>query len=132
MQERAAVMLSDSPDGMTIADQLSRDSCRVACYTSLEQLFAAHPPASIPVLIFHLYRRPRGNLLVVIGRLAVEHPGIQKVAVTLAPLSLEVAEYLAACGVDLVPMEPDGPDPTHLASLVRQMHERRQRCLAAL
>ena len=130
MQQRAAVMLSDSPERMMVAANLARRSCRVACYTSLEQLFAAHPPASIPVLIFHLYQRPKGSLLVVIGRLAVEHPEIQKVAVTEAPLPLEVAGYLTACDVDLVPMAPDGQD-AQLASLVSRMYERRHRCLAA-
>jgi hypothetical protein len=131
MQERAAVMLSDSREGTSVAANLSRRSCRVASYTSLEQLLDEHPPGSIPVLIFHLHERPKGDLLVVIGRLAVEHPGIQKVAVTETPLPLEVAGYLTACDVDLVPMEPDGQDAVQLASVVTRMHERRERCLAA-
>jgi len=132
MQERAAaVMLSDSREEPSVATNLSRRSCRVECYTSLEQLLDEHPPGSIPVLIFHLHERPKGSLLVVIGRLAVEHPGIQKVAVTEAPLPLEVAGYLTACDVDLIPMERDGQDASRLASVVTRMHERRQRCLAA-
>lgn len=127
----AAIMLSDSRDEPPVARSLSRQRCRVECYTSLERLLREHPPGSIPVLIFHLHARPKGSLLVVIGRLAVEHPGIQKVALTEAPLPLEVAGYLTACDVDLVPMEPDGRDASQLASVVTRMHERRQRCLAA-
>lgn len=131
MQHRAAaVMLSDSQEEPSVAATLSRRSCRVECYTSLERLLDDHPPGSIPVLIFHLHERPKGSLLVVIGRLTVEHPEIQKVAVTEAPLPLEVAGYLTACDVDLVPMERDGQDANQLASVVTRMHERRQRCLA--
>lgn len=131
MQERAtAVMLSDSRAEPSAAVKLSRRSCRVECYTSLEQLFDEHPPGSIPVLIFHLHERPKGSLLAAIGRLAVEHPGMQKVAVTEAPLPLEVAGYLTACDVDLVPWERDEQDAGRLASVVTRMHERRQRCLA--
>jgi len=131
MMERAAVMLSDSTVGNSVAMTLSRPSCRVSCYTNLEDLLDEHPPGSIPVLIFHLRSRPKGNLLVVIGRLAVEHPAVQKVAVTAVPLPLEVAGYLAACDVDLVPMAQDGEDAIQLESIVSRMHERRQRCLAA-
>lgn len=131
MQERAtAVMLSDSRAAPPVATDLSRRSCRVECYTSLAQLFDEHPPGSIAVLIFHLHERPKGSLLVAIGRLALEHPGMQKVAVTEAPLPLEVAGYLTACDVDLVPWERDGQDAGRLASVVTRMHERRQRCLA--
>ncbi len=131
MHERAtAVMLSDSRDVPSVAAKLSRRSCRVECYTSLERLFDEHPPGSIPVLILHLQERPKGSLLVVIGRLAVEHPGMPKVAVTEGPLPLEVAGYLTACDVDLVPWERDGQDAGELASVVTRMHERRQRCLA--
>lgn len=131
MQEQAAVMLSDSREGTSVAADLTRRSCRVACYTSLEQLLEEHPPDSIPVLIFHLHQRPKGSLLGLIGRLAVEHPGIQKVVVTEAPLPLEVAGYLTACDVDLVPMESNGQAEMRLAAVVSCMHERRQRCLAA-
>jgi hypothetical protein len=67
----------------------------------------------------------------VIGRLAVEHPGVQKVAVTDAPLSLEVAGYLTACDVDLVAVETEGQDASQLASVVTRMNQRRERCLAA-
>jgi len=131
MEQTAAVMLSDSREEPPVAASLSRRSCRVECYTSLEQLLREHPPGSIPVLIFHLHERPKGSLLVVIGRLAVEHPGVQKVALTEAPLPLEVAGYLTACDVALVPMEPDGQDASRLASVVTRMRERRQQCLAA-
>ena len=132
MQGRAAaIMLSDSREEPSVVATLWQRSCPVACYTSLERLLEEHPPGSIPVLIFHLHERPKGSLLVAIGRLALEHPGIQKVAMTEAPLPLEVAGYLTACDVDLVSMERDGQDASQLASVVTRMHERRERCLAA-
>jgi len=130
-EQAAAVMLSDSREGPPVAASLTRRECRVECYTSLERLLEEHPPGSIPVLLFHLHDRPKGSLLVVIGRLAVEHPGIQKAALTEAPLPLEVAGFLTACDVDLVPMDPVGQDASQLASLVTRMYARRQQCLAA-
>lgn len=130
MKERAAVMLSDSEAGTSVAASLARRRCRVACYTSLEDLLREQPLGSIPVLIFYLHERPKGSLLEVIGRLSVEYPGIQKVAVVEAPLPLEVVEYLTACEVDLVGAEPER-GPGDLASVVGRMHERRHRSLAA-
>jgi len=131
MQARSAVMLSDSDAGISVAANLARRDVRVACYRRLEDLLREQPLCAIPVLIFHLHERPKGSLLGVIGRLAVEYPGIQKVAMTEAPLSLEVAEYLTSCGVDLVLAEPERRDLNELASVVSRMHERRHRSLAA-
>jgi hypothetical protein len=131
MMDRTAVVLSDSTEGTSVGATLSQRSWRVNSYTSLEQLLSEHAPGSIPVLILHLHSRPKGSLLVVIGRLAVEHPGMQKVALTEVPLPLEVAGFLTACDVDLVSIKPGGHDASQLASIVSRMHERRQRCLAA-
>lgn len=132
MQQQAeAVVLSDSPEEPSVAANLSCRDCQVEWYTSLEQLLAEHPPGSIPVLIFHLHDRPKGTLLVVIGKLAVEHPRIQKIAVTEAPLPLEVAGYLTACDVDLVALEPGARNANDLASMLTRTQERRERCLAA-
>ena len=124
-----AVMLSDSEAGTSIATGLARRSCPVRCYYRLEDLVREQPLGSIPVLIFHLRKPPKGSLLGVIGRMALEFPAMQMVAITEVPLSLLVAEYLTACGVDLMWTEPRGQDLDTLASVVGRMHERRSRCL---
>jgi len=122
-------MLSDSEAGASIATGLARRSCPVKWYHRLEDLVQEQPLGSIPVLIFHLRKPPRGSLLGVIGRMALEFPAMQMVAITEAPLSLLVAEYLTACGVDLMWTEPKGGDIDTLASVVDRMYERWSRCL---
>ncbi|NNG16895.1 MAG: hypothetical protein HKM89_10480 [Gemmatimonadales bacterium] len=129
MKARAAVMLSDSDEGKSVARGLARRSCPVMCYNRLEDLVREQPLGSIPVLIFHLRQPPKGVLLGVIGRLALEFPAMQKVAIAETPLSLLVTEYLTACKVDLIWTEPKGQDLDALASVVDRMHERWNRCL---
>ncbi len=129
MKTRAAVMLSDSEEGNSVARGLARRSCPVACYNHLEDLVREQPFGSIPVLIFHLRQPPKGTLLGVIGRLALEFPAMQKVVITDTPLSLLVTKYLTACKVDLIWTEPKGQDLDALASVVDRMHERRSQCL---
>ena len=129
MKARAAVMLSDSEQGNLVARGLARRSCQVRCYNRLEDLIREQPLGSIPVLIFHLRQAPKGTLLGVIGRLALEYPAMQMAAVTEAPLSLLVTQYLTACKVDLIWTEPKGQDLDTLASVVDRMHERWDRCL---
>ncbi len=124
-----AVMLSDSEAGSSIATDLSRRSLPVTCYHRLEDLVHERALGSIPVLIFHLRQPPQGRLLGVIGRLALEFPAMQMVAITEAPLSLLVAEYLTACGVDLMWTESKGRDMDALASVVDRMYERWTRSL---
>jgi hypothetical protein len=131
MSEQVAVMLSDSKSGETVAEDLARRQFRIECYRRLDDLFREHAPATIPVLIFHQRERPKGRVLEVIGRLTVEHPAVQVVVVTEAPLSLEVTEYLAGHGVVVVRREADGVGGEDLPAVVTRMHERRQRSLAA-
>ena len=129
MKTRAAVMLSDSEEGNSVARGLVRRSCPVTCYNHLEDLVREQPLGSIPVLIFHLRQPPKGTLLGVIGRLALEFPAMQKVVITDTPLSLLVTKYLTACNVDLIWTEPKGQDLDALASVVDRMHERWSQCL---
>lgn len=131
MNERVAVMLSDTGAGATVAADLTRRDVRVDCYTRLEELLEEHAPDAIPVLIFHLRDRPKGRLLEVIGRLAVEHPRIQMAVVSEVPLSLEVAEYIAGRGVDLLMTEPATATMEMLPDVVKGMHEKRHWSVAA-
>lgn len=131
MNEREVVMLSDSRALPSVAKDLARRDVRVDCYTRLEDLFGEIDPGAIPVLVFHTQERPKGRVLEVIGRLAIEHPRVQMVAVSESPLSMEVAEYLAGRGVDVMEVESGVVDIDDLTRAVLRMQERRQRSLAA-
>jgi hypothetical protein len=130
MNEREVVMLSDARAAPSVAEDLARHDVRVDCFTRLEDLFGEIDPGAIPVLIVHTRERPKGRVLEVIGRLAVEHPRVQMVAVSETPLSLEVAEYLAGRGVDVMEVEPGVVELDDLTRAVLRMQERRQRSLA--
>ncbi len=133
MNERVAVMLSETGAVPRVADDFARRDARVDCYTRLEELFEENAPDAIPVLIVHVRERPSGRLLEVIGRLAIEHQRVQVVAVCESTLTLEVAEYLAGRGVELIEVEPPEPETGRagdLLEVVRKMHERRRLSLA--
>ncbi len=103
---------------------------QVDCYGRVADLFGAKEPGSIPVLIFHVRERPKGRVLDVIGRMTIEYPRVPMMLLSEAPLSLEVAQYLAGHGVDVVRMAPGG-STGDLPAAVTRMFERRQRSLAA-
>lgn len=130
MKPSVAVMLSDSTAGPVMAQGLTERRCPVACYTRFDDLVRHQPLGSIPVLIIHLRRPPKGSLLGTIGRMAHEFPAMQKVAVTETPLSLPVAGYLAACEVDLLWPDAGGQDLDQLAAVVDRMQARRARSVA--
>ena len=58
--------------------------------------------SSVAVLVIDTRPQPKGVLLAALGRMNVEYPAIQKIAVLDGPPSLPVASYLTSCGVDLV------------------------------
>jgi len=131
MNERVAIVLSDTGAQDPVAEDLARHDVRVACYTRSEDLFGENDPGAIPVLIFHMRERPKGRVLELIGRLAIEHPRVQMMAVSELPLSIEIAEYLAGRGVALLEIQPGLVEAGELTDVVRRMHERRNRSLAA-
>lgn len=57
---------------------------------------------SVAVLVLDSWTVPSGRLLAALGRLSVEHPGIQKVALLSADPPLPVATYLTSCGVHIL------------------------------
>lgn len=130
MNERTVVMLSDAGIEPRVARDLAGEDVRVDCYTRLEDLFGEQDPGAIPVLVFHLRERPKGRVLEVIGRLAIEHPRIQMAAVSETALPLEVAEYLAGRGVELLESESSVEGIDDLREAVERMHERRDLSLA--
>lgn len=131
MTERVAVMLSETGSDDPVAAELARREMRVDCYTRLDRLFAENSPGTIPVLLFHVGTRPTGRDLAVIGRLVIEFPQMQMAVVNEAPLSLDVAEYLAGRGVEVVTVEPGAARVVEIPAMVNRMYERRQQSLAA-
>ena len=129
MSDRVAVLLSDSGESDPVAEVLARHAVRVRSYGRLDELFGEQAPDAIGVLIFHHRGRPNGRALAAIGRMTVEHPSVPMLVVSEAPLSLEVAEYLAGRGVDMIRLESDRVEG-ELPGAVRRMHERRQRSVA--
>ena len=119
----SVVLLSDSEAMPSLAERLARPGRRVACYDSLEDLVRDEPVSAIEVLVLQWREMPNGVLLAALGRMTVDHPGLQKVAVMDSAPPLPVASYLTACGVDLVwpGRSEDGPD--RLSTLVERIHE---------
>lgn len=81
---------------------------------------------SVAVLVLDTRPVPSGRLLAALGRLNLEHPGIEKVAVLSGDPPLEVVTYLTSCGVHILfehtddEGDPGGP----LATVVARLKER--------
>lgn len=121
---RPVVLLSDPETGPALAERLAPLGWPVTWYASVDELVRGQPLSSIAVLVADSKRMPKGTLLVTLGRLNIECPWIQKVALMEGPPPLPVAGYLTACGVDLV-WEGSGEEKTErLNSIVEQMRER--------
>jgi hypothetical protein len=119
------VLLSDSERAASLAARIAPSGGPVAWYASIEDLVREQSLASVAVLVLHFHPVPKGILLAILGRMSVEYPGMQKLAVAEGPLPLPIAEYLTACGVDLLWKEPrDEKDLERLAQVTKRMHER--------
>jgi hypothetical protein len=123
-QEGSTVVVSDPKEAAEgLAAKVTHGGGPAACYASVAELVRDRPLSSISVLVLNFRPLPKGILLATLGRMSVEYPGMQKVAVLDRPLPLPIAEYLTSCGVDLLwNGSPDTGD--RLASAVDRMAER--------
>ncbi len=117
------VVLSESGAVSSLAERLMRAGGRVACYGSMAELLRDEPIPAMQALVVHCREAPNGVLLAGLGRLAVEHPGLPKVAVLEGAPPLAVASYLTACGVELVWPDSVEAGTDRLATLVERIHE---------
>lgn len=117
-------MLSDADGFGSLAGRLAACGHAVMLYASLEELLREHPLSSIGVLVVHGRPVPKGVLLATLGRMNLEYPRMQKVAVMEGPLPLPIAEYLTACGVDLVWSESREEAVEGLVKVLERVHER--------
>lgn len=123
--EGYTVLLSDAEESPRLAAQLAiPNEGPVPMYRTLEELVARQPLSSIDVLVVYCPPVPKGTLLATLGRLNLEYPRMQKVAVLEGPLPLPVAEYLTSCGVDLVRAGTNEKAMDQLLAVMDRVHER--------
>jgi hypothetical protein len=124
--EGSTVVVSDPKEAAAaLTASMPRGRGEAECYASVAELVKERPLDSISVLVLNFRPHPKGILLATLGRMSVEYPGMQKVAVLDRPLPLPIAEYLTSCGVDLLwDGSPDTGD--RLASTVARLTERTQ------
>ncbi len=119
----SVVVLSAAEARPSLAERLTKPGRRVACYGSMDELLRDEAVTAMEALVVQCRDVPNGVLLAALGRLAVEHPGLPKVAVLESAPPLPVASYLTACGVDLVWPESVEAGTDRLATLVERIHE---------
>jgi len=119
----STVLLSDAKEAPALAANLAALSGPAAHYSSVAELVNRHPLASISVLVLYFQTLPKGLLLAILGRMNVEYPAMQKVAVLDQQPPLPIAEYLTSCGVNLMwnAATPEGRE--RLATVVNNLHE---------
>jgi hypothetical protein len=122
--EGSTVLLSDADEAPQLAAALAARTGPAAWYTSLGELLTKRPLSTVSVLVLHCHALPKGTLLATLGRMHVEYPGMQKVAVLDEPPPLPIAEYLTSCGVSLLWNGGSEEGAERLASVVHQLHER--------
>ncbi|GMV06568.1 MAG: hypothetical protein AMXMBFR53_28440 [Gemmatimonadota bacterium] len=120
----STVLLSDAQEAPTLAAMLAARTGPARWYSSVGEMVNTQPLSSISVLVLHFHPLPKGALLATLGRMSVEYPGMQKVAVLDEPPPLLIAEYLTACGVSLLWTGGAEDGAERLASVVNQLHER--------
>lgn len=118
------VVLSDSEGARLLAERLVPKTGPIAWYANMEELIHDKSLSSIGVLVVHAKPQPSGVLLAALGRMNVEYPAMQKVAVLDEAPSLPVAGFMAACGVNLIWPGSNDEGIDQLAAAVNRMHER--------
>jgi hypothetical protein len=121
--EESTVLLSDAEGASALVARLGRTGSAV-CYGSVAELVRQQPLSSVAVLVLHFPPLPKGILLAALGRMTVEYPAMQKVAVLGTVPPLPIAEYLTACGVDMLLADSADEGADRLATVVNRLHER--------
>lgn len=121
---RSTVLLSEEERQAALAAALQEGTEEPRCFSSLTELLGCEPLSSIGVFVLHSKPVPRGMILVTLGRLNLEYPGMQKVALLEGVPPLPVAEYLASCGVDILLEERSEDGPELLGASLDKLRER--------
>jgi hypothetical protein len=93
---------------------------------SMAELVSLPVLPSVAVLVLDTRPVPTGRLLAALGRLNLEYPGIEKVALLSGDPPLEVVTYLTSCGVHILfDRSGDESDPARqMAAVVARLKER--------
>ena len=122
--EGSTVLLSDAEGAQGLAARLAAGTEPATWYSSVAEMVQRQSLSSISVLVLRCRPLPKGILLVTLGRMSLEYPAMQKVAVLDGPPPLPIAEYLTACGVRLIWDGSTEEGTDRLASVVNRLHER--------
>ena len=123
---RETILLSEQTGGNDppdIAGKALRGARRIG---SVAELVGLPALPSVAVLVLDTRPVPTGRLLAALGRLNLEYPGIEKVAVLSGDPPLEVVTYLTSCGVHILfDWSGDESDPERqMESVVARLKER--------
>lgn len=122
--EGSTVLLSEAKEAPELVAELTARTGPAAWYASVGDMLTERPLSSVSVLVLHGHALPKGSLLATLGRMNVEYPEIQKVAVMDDEPPLPIAEYLASCGTSLLWNANSEDGAVRLASVVNQLHEK--------
>jgi hypothetical protein len=122
--EGSTVLLSEAKDAPQLVAELTARTGPAAWYANVGEMLTERPLSSVSVLVLHGHTLPKGTLLATLGRMHVEYPEIQTVAVLDEEPPLPIAEYLASCGVSLLWNGNSEEGANRLASVVNQLHEK--------
>ena len=122
--EGSTVLLSEAKDAPQLVAELTARSGPATWYANVGEMLNERPFSSVSVLVLHGPTIPKGTLLATLGRMHVEYPEIQTVAVLDEEPPLPIAEYLASCGVSLLWNGNSEEGANRLASVVNQLHEK--------
>lgn len=125
------VLLSSSAMAEVLLEAMVQRGLTATWCPDFREMVLRLPIPSLSVLVIDLEQERKGSLLAAVGRMALEYPRVQKVAILEHPPSLPVATYLTACAVELVRTRLDRASLEEIVFMVSEARERQAWSLAA-
>ncbi len=129
-QPNLIAILEGGPADDALAESLAREGLPVVCFPNLEALSHSDRLSSISVLVFRVGEVRLGSLLIALGRLGLEYPGLRKLAIVEGGISVVLAAYLSACSVEFLDTYLDALGLERVVRSVRRILEQRTWCFA--
>ena len=129
-QPNIVAILEGSSADEALTESINKQGLPAVRFGSLESLSRSDSLSSVSVFVFRLGKERLGSLLIALGCLSLEYPGVRKLAVVDDGLSVVLAAYLSACSVDFLNTCLDAPGVDRVATTVRRIVEQRPWCLA--
>jgi hypothetical protein len=124
-QASLIAVLESSPTSRLLAESVAREGLSTLSFTSLESLTEFESLASVAVLVFRLGRERLGSLLIALGRMNHDYPGLRKLAIVDEGIPVALASYLSACSVDFLHTCLDASGADRVATTVRRIAEQK-------